>query len=105
MEKLWTTNTNDDYLNYLSFKKDGNIHLLGKDNNTRWSTEIKLVNSKPDMMLIQDNGNLGVYDKCGKRYWESRTTGQCSGAPGIYVFIKQLNISFFSRKIFPQALL
>ena len=88
MEKIWTTNTNYDYLNYLNFKNDGNIYLLGEDNNTRWSTEINLVNSKPYMMLIQDDGNLGVYDKCGKRYWESRTSGQCSGTPGIYFFMK-----------------
>ena len=88
MEKIWTTNTNYDYLNYLNFKNDGNIYLLGEDNNTRWSTEINLVNSKPYMMLIQDDGNLGVYDKCGKRYWESRTSAQCSGTPGIYFFMK-----------------
>ena len=88
MEKLWTTNTNDDYINSLNFKNDGNIYLLGKDNSNRWSTEINLKNSKPDMMLIQNNGNLGVYDKCGKRYWESRTTVQCRGAPGIYFCIK-----------------
>ena len=88
MEKIWTTNTNYDYLNYLNFKNDGNIYLLGEDNNTRWSTEINLVNSKPYMMLIQDDGNLGVYDKCGKRYWESRRSGQCSGTPGIYFFMK-----------------
>ena len=58
MERLWTTNTNDHYVNSLYFKNDGNIYLLGKDNNTRWSTEINLANSKPYMMLIQDNGML-----------------------------------------------
>ena len=87
-EKLWTTNTNDHYVSYLNFKNDGNIYLLGKDNNTRWRTEINLTDSKPYMMLIEDNGNLGVYDKCGKRHWESRTTGQCRGTPGIYFYIK-----------------
>ena len=88
MERLWTASTNDHYVKYLHFKNDGNIYLLGKDNNTRWSTEINLVNSKPYMMLIQDNGNLAVFDKCGKIYWESGTTGQCSGTPGIYFYIK-----------------
>ena len=88
MEKIWTTNTNDDYVKYLIFRNDGNIYLLGKDNNTRWSTEVILTNSRPYIMLIQDNGNLAVYDNCGKRNWESRTTGQCSGTPGIYFYIK-----------------
>ena len=53
-------------MNSLYFKNDGNIYLLGKDNNTRWSTEINLGNSKPYMMRIQDNGNLEVFDKYGK---------------------------------------
>ena len=88
MERLWTTNTNDHYVNSLHFKNDGNIYLLGKDNNTRWSTKINLTNSKPYMMLIQGNGNLAVFDKCGKMHWESSTTGQCSGTSGIYFYIK-----------------
>ena len=84
-KKLWTTNTNDNYVNSLYFKNDGNIDLLGKDNNTRWSAEINPNSSKPYMMLIEDNGNLAVYDKYGKRHWESRTTDQCQG---IYFYIK-----------------
>ena len=75
-------------MNSLYFKNDGNIYLLGKDNNTRWSTEINLGNSKPYMMRIQDNGNLEVFDKYGKIHWQSRTYGQCSGAPGIHFYIK-----------------
>ena len=85
-KKLWTTNTNDDYVNSLYFKNDGNIYLLGKDNNTRWSTGINPSNSKLDMMMIEDNGNLAVYDECGKRHWESRTTDQA--CQGIYFYIK-----------------
>ena len=88
MKKLWTTNTNDDYMNSLNFKDDGNIYLLGKDNNTRWSTGIKSSNQKPYLMLIQDDGNLVIYDKCGTRTWESRTERQCSDTPGIYFYIK-----------------
>ena len=101
MERLWTTNTNDHYVNSLYFKNNGNIYLLGKDNNTRWSTEINLANSKPYMMLIQDNGNLAVFDKCGKIHWESRTTGQCSGTPGIYFYIKPLYSKYFRAKDIP----
>ena len=88
MKKLWTANTNDDYINSLNFKDDGNIYLLGKDNNTRWSTGIKSSNQKPYLMLIQDDGNLVIYDKCGTRTWESRTERQCSDTPGIYFYIK-----------------
>ena len=88
MKKLWTTNTNDDYINSLNFKDDGNIYLLGKDNNTRWSTGIKSSNQKPYLMLIQDDGNLVINDKCGTRTWESRTERQCSDTPGIYFYIK-----------------
>ena len=88
LSKIWTTNTNDDYMNSLRLKNDGNIYLLGKDNNTRWSTKINLSYPKPYMMLIHNDGNLAVYDKCGNRHWESRTTGQCSGKPGLCFYIK-----------------
>ena len=88
LSKIWTTNTNDDYMNSLILKNDGNIYLLGKDNNTRWSMEINLSYPKPYMMLIHNDGNLAVYDKCGNRHWESRTTGQCSGKPGLCFYIK-----------------
>ena len=74
-------------MNSLYFKNDGNIYLLGKDNNTRWSTEINLTNSKPYMMRIQDNGNLEVSNKYGKIHWQSGTHGQCSGTPGIHFYI------------------
>ena len=46
-------------------------------------------------MLIEDNGNLAVYDKCGKRHWESRTTDQC---PGIYFYVKPFYFKSFSCK-------
>ena len=95
MTKLWTTNTNVDCINSLYFKNDGNIYLLGKDNNITWSTEISSNNLKPYMMLIEDNGNLAVYDKCGKRHWESRTTDQC---PGIYFYLKLQHFKSFSCK-------
>ena len=88
MKKLWTTNTNDDYVNSLNFKNNGNIYLLGKDNNIRWNTEINSRNQKPYIMLIQDDGNLVVYDKCGKSHWESRTEAQCSDTPGKIFYIK-----------------
>ena len=85
-KKLWTTNTNDDYVDFLIFKDDGKIYLLAKDSHSRLEIGLSFRNSRPQMMLIQNDGNLVIYDECGNRKWESRTGGLCSGTPGIYMF-------------------
>ena len=82
-KKLWTTNTNDDYVDSLLFKDDGKIYLLGKDNNSRLEIGTSLTNLRPHLMLIQNDGNLVIYNECGNRHWESRTGKLCSGTPGI----------------------
>ena len=82
-KKLWTTNTNDDYVDSLIFKDDGKIYLLAKDNHSRLEIGTSLTNSRPHLMLIQNDGNLVIYDECGNRHWESRTGKLCSGTPGI----------------------
>lgn len=72
-QKLWTTDTNDSYVKYLFFKNDGKIYLIGKDNSSRWKTKTSLTNSKPQIMLTQNDGNVVIYDKCGNRIWQSGT--------------------------------
>ena len=83
MKKIWTTNTNDDLVDFLIFKDDGKIYLLAKDNHSRLEIGTSLTNSRPHLMLIQNDGSLVIYDECGNRHWESRTKGLCSGTPGI----------------------
>ena len=83
-EKLWTTNTNDHYVDSLIFKDDGKIYLLAKDNHSRLEIGTSLTKSRPALMLMQNDGNLVIYDECGNRHWESRTGKLCSGTPGIY---------------------
>ena len=83
-KKLWATNTNDDSVDHLIFKEDGKIYLLAKDNHSRLEIDTSLTNSKPHLMLMQNDGNLVVYDECGNRHWESKTGGLCSSTPGIY---------------------
>ena len=82
-KKLWTINTNDDYVDSLLFKDDGKIYLLAKDNHSRLEIGTSLTNSRPHLMLLQNDGNLVIYDECGNRHWESRTGKLCSGTPGI----------------------
>ena len=84
-KKIWTTNTSDGYMDFLIFKDDGKIYLLAKDNHSRLEIGLSFRNSRPQMMLIQNDGNLVIYDECGNRKWESRTGGLCSGSPGIYI--------------------
>ena len=83
-KKLWTTNTNDHYVDSLIFKDDGKIYLLAKDNHSRLEIGTSLTNSKPQLMVIENDGNLVIFDECGNRHWESGTGGLCSGTPGIY---------------------
>ena len=82
-KKLWTTNTNDDNVDSLIFKDDGKIYLLAKDNHSRLEIGTSLTNSRPYLMLMQNDGNLVIYDECGNRQWESRTGKLCSGTPVI----------------------
>ena len=68
----------------LIFKDDGKIYLLAKDNHSRLEIGTSLTNSAPQLMVIENDGNLVVFNECGNRHWESRTGGLCSGKPGIY---------------------
>ena len=70
-EKIWTTNTDDYYVDFLIVDNDGKICLR---------------KSKPHMMLLQNDGNLVVYNECGNSIWESKTKGKCGTIPGIYIF-------------------
>ena len=93
-EKIWTTNTDDDYIESLIFDNDGKISLLGKDNSSRWQMKLSSTNSKPHLMLLQNNGNLVVYNKCGNRLWESRTRGKCDNISGIYIYLFLIYMHF-----------
>ena len=102
-EKIWTTNTDDDYIESLIFDNDGKISLLGKDNSSRWQMKLLSRNSKPHLMLLQNNGNLVVYNKCGNRLWESRARGKCDNIPGIYMFFLYIYM-YFSLNLLPFLL-
>ena len=87
-QKIWTTDTNDSFVNYLIFKNDGKIYLLGKDNSSRWNTKTSSTNSESEMMLIQNDGNVVVYDKCGNKQWQSPTGAPCTSTPGMNFYLK-----------------
>ena len=87
-QKIWTTDTNDSFVNYLFFKNDGKIDLLGKDNSSRWYTKASPTNLKSRMMLILNDGNVVVYDTCGNRQWQSPTGAPCTITPGINFYLK-----------------
>ena len=85
-EKLWMTNIDVSYVDSLIFDNDGQFYLLGKNKSYKWKLEILSANSKAHLMLLQNNGNLAVYNKCGDNLWESRTKGNCGIIPGIYIY-------------------
>ena len=49
-------------------------------------------------MLLQNNGNLVVYNKCGNRLWESRTRGKCDNISGIYISFSYI-YAFFTQLV------
>ena len=103
-EKLWTTNTDDNYVNSLVFNNDGKIYHLGKDNSSRWQSKLSSTNSKPHLMLLQNDGNLVVYNECGNKLWESRARGKCDTIPGIYDFHKFVTLTnLFLTKCIPAG--
>ena len=46
----------------------GNLLLYGKNNDLLWEA-----NTRGDLLIIQDDGNLVLYDKCGYPVWSSGT--------------------------------
>ena len=109
-EKLWMTNVDVSYMDSLIFDNDGQFYLLGKNKSYEWKLEILSANSKAHLMLIRNDGNLAVYNKCGDNLWESRTKVNCDTIPGIYIYqemssTKRIPAVIFSRPVVTLAVM
>ena len=72
---LWSTNTINYNAEVLYFVKSGNVLVLrGKDNTTLWRAQ----NSKTaETLILQDDGNLVLYDGNSKPVWSTGTHNKC----------------------------
>ena len=79
---VWSKGNKSAY--YLYFHKNGTLVLYGKSNNQIWkASNIWNRKSTPDVLFMQDDGNLVLYDECGKPYWESNTYDKCGADLGL----------------------
>ena len=71
-----STYADDNYINFLYFGDNG-IYPLGKDGSIRVNDTFNNLKWKADWLLMQNDGNLVIYDDCGERIWHSMTDGKC----------------------------
>ena len=80
--EIWSTNTSDNSAECLYFGKNRTLSLRKKGNISIWEAEFLGIDSNPKDFILQDDGNLVVYDECGEILWESKTSGKCNAIPG-----------------------
>ena len=82
-KQIWSTNTLDNSVESLYFGKNGRLSLRKKGNISIWEAEFSGKGSDPEDFILQDDGNVVVYDKCGEILWESKTSNKCNVIPGM----------------------
>ena len=72
---LWSAGTKGYDVDFLYFSKHG-YHLLlrGKNNSTMWTAP---TSARAEKLILQDNGNLVLYDEKEKPVWATKTNNKC----------------------------
>lgn len=81
---IWSKNADIADVDFLYFDKNSKMILIGKDNSTEWIMSMFTRGTKHGILLMQNDGNLVVYDECDNIYWQSRSYGKCGAVSGIY---------------------
>ena len=81
-EMVWSTYTYDKYMEFLYLGSDG-IYLLGKDHSNRLNGPLGKLKEKADLMLLQNDGSLVIFDKCGRIVWKYMPDTKCDKHPGM----------------------
>ena len=74
----WQTGTINSTIDCLYLSQSGKPALIGEDYSKIWRVELLPSSRTVNLLIIQDDGNLVVYDQCGKALWESETQGGCN---------------------------
>ena len=87
--EIWCTNqmvmstyTYDKYMEFLYLGSDG-IYLLGKDGSNRLNIALDKLKQKATFLLLQNDGSLVIFDKCGGIAWKYTPDTKCDQNPGI----------------------
>ena len=95
---IWVACTVGYNVDSLYFGKDGlGLFLYGKDG-SNWmlygKTEMSVWKPRSqnagqvEMLILHDDGNLVLYDRCGKTIWESDTSGKCFQGLDQLIYLK-----------------
>lgn len=87
MKKLWATSSVNYNVDFLYFEKDGlNLVLHGidrpklyfhwKTNNSIWKARVATA-VQANVLMLHEDGNLVLYDRCNRSIWETNTNGKC----------------------------
>ena len=85
-KQIWSTNTSNSSIEYLYFGKNNTLSLRKKENISVWEAEFTRKDSEPEELVLQDDGNVVVYDKCDEILWKSETSGKCNVIPSMYLY-------------------
>ena len=73
---LWSTNTINSNADFLYFVKNGyELVLRGKDNTSLWKVSYR--GGSPEMLIVQDDGNLVLYDTLKRSLWSTNSQDKC----------------------------
>ena len=75
-EMVWSTYTYDKYIEFLYPGSDG-LYLLGKDGSNRLNGPLNKLDQKLDLLLMQNDGNLVIFDKNGVVAWKYTPDRKC----------------------------
>ena len=84
-QMVWSTYTYDKYIEFLYFGSDG-IYLLGKDGSNRLNGTLDNLKQKANLLILQNDGNLVIFDKCGGIVQKYKPDTKCDKNPGILFF-------------------
>ena len=78
----------NDNADYLFFHNKLGLVLYDKNNKSLWkANDMRRRISAPMILIMQDDGNLVIYDRCRKPYWESRTYEKCKASSGLMYLV------------------
>ena len=81
-EMVWSSYTYDKYMESLYLGSDG-LYLLGKDDSNRLNGALDKLKQGADLLLLQNDGNLVVFDICGRMALTYRPHLACDINPGV----------------------
>ena len=81
-EMVWSTYTYDKYMEFLYFGSNG-VYLLGKDGSNRLNGALVKLKLKADLLVLENDGNLLIFDECGGVAWKYVPDTKSNKNPGM----------------------